>query len=162
MKALNLLIVAMLMSTLSFAQLIDKVIGINQNGVFKITADITELKGILEAQLNREGNTTILYKIAIKKDTIDGSGGKVYYTIAAQNKIGNIKIAVDISLKDSVFTARFSKSIKAFSSYATCFGGCINGCSPKKSVDDRGNIFWKCTDCPGRDDACKKSVTTNL
>ena len=151
-----------LSSEFSFAQLREKVIGINENGAYKITADTFKLKSIFEGQLKSEGNPTTLYKIWIRKDTMEGVGGKEYFIIACRNKIGNIKIAVDVELKGNTFIAKYSKSRRRFSSFTTCFGGCIRGCSPKKWIDSTGNISWNCTECPGRSEACKKSVTINM
>jgi len=162
MKAIIFFIAIVLSSQWCYGQLTEKVIGVNENGTYKITANLSELQSILEGQLKTEGNPTSLYKMEIRKDITEGVGGQEYYIIAGQNKIGNIKIAVDVELKGNTFIAKYSKANGTFSSFATCFGGCIKGCNPKKWIDSSGNIFWECTDCPGRSEACKKSVTINL
>jgi hypothetical protein len=161
MKLIICILGIILSSNAVFGQLTNKIIGINESGVYRITVDRSELKQILENQLSREDNKTSIYKIFIRKDTIEGTGDKEYYTIYGQNKIGNIKTAVDIELKGNAFIAKYSKSKNVFSSYITCFGACINGCYPKKSLTPNGYPIWKCTACPQRPEACKKSVTTN-
>jgi hypothetical protein len=161
MKALVLVLLLAASATFSFGQLTEKVIGVNENNIYKITTNLPELKLILENQLAREGNATILSKFYIKKDTLERANPKEYFLLLAQNKVGSIKLAVDLELKGSLLIARYSRSIKSFSSYVTCFGGCINGCYPKKATTLDGNIYWICNTCPDRPEGCKKSVTTN-
>jgi hypothetical protein len=146
----------------AFAQLTSRTIGVNEKGIYKLTTDMNSLKKTLEDQLKKEGNPALLYKAAIVKDSIEGAADSQYYILLAQNKIGNIKIAVELELADGVFRASWSKASNAFGTYATCFGACTNGCIPKKAITAQGYKIWKCTNCPERSDACRKSVTTNL
>ena len=161
-KSILIVIALLIVCNFSYAQLSDKIIGVNENGIYKLSTDITMLKKTLEDQLKKEGNPASLYKVLIIKDSIVGAPDSTYYILLAQNKIGNIKIAVELQLNENVFIARWSKASNTFSTYATCFGACISGCVPKKAITAQGYKIWKCTDCPARSDACKKSVTTNM
>lgn len=130
-------------------------LGIADNGVYKITADITEIKKEWKGILTNQKLNPEISNFEIKSDKMESSG-KVYYYLLATNQEKTIKMTRQLLLNNNNFTFVQKRATGENTDTLTCTG-CSDGCDPK--LKDDGN--WKCTSCI-EGSGCTKSVTTGV
>ena len=136
-----LLIIGLFASTTLFSQKKEKEIGANNNGVYSISTTMSELQEIFNKHLEKAGFKTSVKTIEIRKGTIAVTN-ETYYMLYAENSSRNVKIAVDLKLKDNKFIATLAEN--TFDLICVC-SGCNKGCSPQRITPKE--VVWKCSTC---------------
>lgn len=151
-----------LISTTAFGQKQEKEIGSVTNGYYRITADKTDLKRIINKHLSdRDLNTTVT-SLDIRKGTL-ANASEEYYMLFAENSAHNVKIAIELKLRNNALIATFVD--KTFEMICIC-NGYDNGCMPQLAQGKNERV-WRCSSCNGsikgntkmKKRKCTKTVT---
>lgn len=134
----------------SSAQHTNEIVGINDNGVFKITSSLDKIKSDWAALLKSQQieATLDLFQILQGKDSL--SNNRIFYYLLGESKNHKTKVATLLMLEGGNFYLQQEKAA-SLSGTITCTGF-ANGCNPKIS---RGK--WYCDAGCGK--LCTKSVT---
>ena len=140
----------------------DMIIGKIVNDKFIITANEKDIKDMFEVTLKKDNNANIT-NLQIKKDIVEGTNDMVYYYLLGSNNSNSTKIVTLLILKNNEFIAKTLTGSGGggafFPSSVTCSGSCIQGCDPKRWVDDYNDIVFYCSECQLTGKTCNKSVT---
>ena len=158
MKKVLVGLFTILISTFSNGQTTDLEIGRNEDEVYNITMNMTELGKIIQDHLKKQKLEIEIAKIEIKKDIVEGTENQEYFMLLAQNEDGSVKFAVEIKLKENVFVLRYAGGDIGIDT-CTCTG-CTNGCNPRYGHDADGFTVWRCSACVGGGSNCTKTVST--
>jgi hypothetical protein len=134
----------------SAAQHANEIIGINDNGVFKITSSLYKIKSDWGALLKSQQNEATLERFRILQGKDSLSNNRIFYYLLGESKSHKTKVATLLTLEGGNFYLQQEKAA-SLSGTITCTG-CANGCNPKIS---RGK--WYCDAGCGK--LCTKSVT---
>jgi hypothetical protein len=134
----------------SSAQHTNEVIGINEQGVFKITSSLHKIKSDWAALLKSQHNEAKLDQFRILQGIDSLSNNRIYYYLQGESKSHRTKVAALLTLQDGNFYLLHEKT-GILSGTITCTG-CSKGCNPKISREK-----WYCDAGCGKQ--CTKSVT---